>query len=428
MKEHVDRDRLVELTRALVAVDTSNPPGNEVAVSDILRDALRDWSPSWEEVEPAPGRVSLIARLPPPGASSREKANSREKDAARGQEAVASQRPTLIVNGHTDVVPALAAGWEHDPFDPIAKDGRLYGRGGADMKGGVAAAICALDTLNAAGYERSCDIVFQFVADEERGGALGTRTLMEKGLLRGDACIVPEPTSLAVSVAERGLLQGEILIKGRPGHGSRPREGVSAIEHAAQIVLALHAADYGEVQHPLLGAPTANIGTLHGGSAVNIVAEEARVGFDRRLLPGTSLDKAVASLRQRIDAAGLGGIDYQIEIDDYGEGSEMSPENPFAELVKNCVLRVRGVVPATIGMTFTTDARFLRNQGGIPAVVCGPGDIAQAHSIDEWVDINQLVDATAAYAELFRSFGPGWAHAPVAAREPVPADDVARPE
>lgn len=79
-------------------------------------------------------------------------------------------------------------------------------------------------------------------------------------------------------------------------------------------------------------------------------------------------------------------------------------------------------------MTFTTDARFLRNQGGVPAVVCGPGDIAQAHSIDEWVDINQLVDAAAAYAELFRSFGPGWARTPLPGQEPASADDVARPE
>ena len=392
MKEHVDRDRLVDLTRALVAVDTSNPPGNEAAVSEVLREALRPWGPTWEEVEPAPGRLSLVARLPHPG------------NAPGGQDAGGSRRPTLIVNGHTDVVPVLAARWEHDPFDPVARDGRLYGRGSADMKGGVAAAICALDAVRAAGSERACDIVFQFVADEERGGALGTRVLMEKGLLRGDACIVPEPTSLAVSVAERGLLQGEIVVKGRPGHGSRPREGVSAIEHAAQIVLALHAADYGEVQHALLGAPTANVGTLHGGSAVNVVAEEARVGFDRRLLPGTTLDEAVDSLRKRIDGAGLQSIDYQIEVDDYGEGSEMSPDNPFALLVTDCVSRATGNVPPTIGMTFTTDARFVRNQGGIPAVVCGPGDIAQAHGIDEWVEINQLVEATAAYAELYCSF------------------------
>ncbi|HXW79914.1 MAG TPA: M20 family metallopeptidase [Acidimicrobiales bacterium] len=403
MKEHVDRDRIVELTRSLVAVNTSNPPGNEAAVSDLLREALRPWGATWEEVEPQPGRLSLVARLPPP-------ANAPPTSSPVGQDAGAGgpRRPTLIVNGHTDVVPALAGRWRHDPFDPVARDGRLYGRGTADMKGGVAAAICALDTVRAAGHERACDVVFQFVADEEKGGALGTRVLMEKGLLRGDACIVPEPTSLAVSVAERGLLQGEIVVKGRPGHGSRPREGVSAIEHGAQIVLALHAADYGETEHPLLGAPTANVGKFHGGSAVNVVAEEARVGFDRRLLPGTSLDEAIDSVRKRIDAAGLEAIDYQIEVDDYGEGSEMSPEDPFALLVKDCVSRVTGSAPPTIGMTFTTDARFVRNQGGIPAVVCGPGNIAQAHGIDEWVDIDQLVEAAAAYAELYRSFGSGW--------------------
>ncbi len=394
MREYVDVEKLTRLAQALVAVDTSNPPGHEVAVEAVLREALAPWGPAWEKVEPAPGRVSLIARLPSRGAGS-------------------GRRPTLIVNGHTDVVPALAAGWAHPPFNPQVTDDKLCGRGSADMKGGIAAAICALGTLESAGHEPGCDIVFQFVADEERGGRLGTRVLMESGLLEGDACIVPEPTSLAVSVAERGLLQGEIIVKGRPGHGSRPREGVSAVEHGAQIVLALHAADFGDPEHPLLGAPTSNIGTFHGGSAVNIVAEQARVGFDRRLLPGTSLDEALAAIRRRVKTAGLEEIEYEIEVFDYGEGSEMSPEHPFAELVRQSISSVTNVKPTTIGMSFTTDARFLRNQARIPAVVCGPGNIAQAHGVDEWVSISQLVDATAAYAQLYRSFGPGSASPPL---------------
>ena len=106
--------------------------------------------------------------------------------------------------------------------------------------------------------------MFQFVADEERGGALGTRALLESGLIQGDACLVPEPTSLAVCVAERGLLQGEIVIKGRPAHGSRPREGVSAVEIGAQIALALHAADFGGPDHPLLGQPDGQCRHLSG--------------------------------------------------------------------------------------------------------------------------------------------------------------------
>jgi acetylornithine deacetylase/succinyl-diaminopimelate desuccinylase family protein len=397
---HVDLPRLVHLASDLISVSTPNPPGNEAAIASVLRDALAPWRPSWTEIEPAPGRLSLIARLPGPGTAT---------DAT-------DARPVLIVNGHTDVVPVVPERWAHGPFAPSVADGRLYGRGSADMKGGLAAAICALSTLEAAGGSPSCQIVFQFVADEELGGALGTRVLMESGLLRGDACLVPEPTSLAVCVAERGLLQGEIVIRGRPAHGSRPREGVSAVEQAARITLALHAADFGGPDHPLLGRPTANVGTLHGGSAPNIVAEEARVGFDRRLLPRTSLGAAVAGLHEQIRRAGLSDVDYDIEVRDYGEGSEMSADHPFAELVRRCVAGATGSTPPTIGMTFTTDARFLRNQGGIPAVVCGPGDVAQAHGIDEWASIQQLADATVAYAQLYGSFGRDWR--PAAPRTP----------
>ncbi|HMK97195.1 MAG TPA: M20 family metallopeptidase [Acidimicrobiales bacterium] len=391
----VDVERLVELTSSLVAVPTVNPPGNERATAQVLRQALAPWGPQWTEVEPAPGRLSLIARLPSPPAGP----------------SWAGPVPTLIVNAHVDVVPAVPERWSRDPFEPAVVDGRLYGRGSADMKGGLAASICALSTLEAAGLRRACELVFQFVADEEIGGALGTRALMEAGHLRGDACLVPEPTGLRVCVAERGLLQGEIVVRGRPGHGSRPREGVSAIEHAAKIVLALHAADFGGPEHPLLGRPTANIGTLHGGSAVNVVAEEACIGFDCRLLPGTTREEAVESLHRRLREAGISGVDYEVTVSDFGEGSEMGPEHPFARLVGDCVEKARGQRPEVIGMTFTTDARFVRNQAGLPAVVCGPGELAQAHGIDEWVGVSELAQATASYAELYRSFGPGWERA-----------------
>lgn len=388
LRNYVDVEALVALTSALVAVPTENPPGNEKEVAGILRDALAPWNPVWSEVEPSPGRLSLVARVA----------------LVAGDGAGTSERRTLVVNGHTDVVPAVPERWSHPPFSPKVTGGRLYGRGSADMKGGVAAAICALDVLRASGSVPACDLVFQFVADEERGGSLGTRALWEAGMLEGDACLVPEPTSLSVSVAERGLLQGQVVVKGRPGHGSRPREGVSALEGAARVTLALHAADFGDPEHPLLGRPTANVGTLHGGTVVNVVAERALVGFDRRLLPGTSLEEAIGSVRQRLQDAGVTDVDYEVEVDDFGEGSEMEAGHPFAALVRRCVANVTGKEPPTIGMTFTTDARFLRNQAGIPAVVCGPGSIAQAHGVDEWVEVGQLVDAAATYAELYRSF------------------------
>ena len=386
MREHVDQEQLVELTKSLVRVDTRNPPGNEAPIEEAARAALDGRAAAWQRIEPAPGRMSLVAEIAHP-------------------EGPNPSRPTLIVNGHLDVVPVNADAWSHDPFDPQVVDGRLYGRGTADMKGGIAAAICALDVLERAGQAAGCNLVFHLVADEERGGRWGTQALLEQGLIQGDACLVPEPTDLELCVAERGLMQARIHVAGRPGHGSRPRDGVSAIEHAAHLVLALHAADYGGEEHPLLGQPTANVGTIQGGQTFNTVAEACVVGVDRRLLPGATIESTQAEIEARIAAAGVEGLRYTFELDTFGEASEMSPGDPWVKQVGDAVARAQGRMPGVIGMTFTTDARFVRNQAGIPAVVCGPGKIDQAHTDDEYVDVDRLVDAAAAYAELFAAYG-----------------------
>lgn len=387
MRTLVDTDRVVELTSQLVSVDTRNPPGNEAAISGVCRRAFDKWDATIREVEPKSGRRSLVVEVPHPDGP--------------------GKRPTLIVNGHLDVVPVVAEAWSTEPFTPTRKGDRLYGRGTADMKGGVAAAICALDVLAEAGRKPACDLVFHLVADEEVGGKLGTNVLLKEGLIKGDACLVPEPTSLELCVAERGLLQGNLTVLGRPGHGSRPRDAVSAIEHAASIVLALHAANFGDKDHPLLGQPTANIGTIAGGTSFNTVAPTCEIGIDRRLLPGITESEAVDQLLALVDQAGIDDLRYEYEVAAFGEGSEMAENDPFAVLVGQSIKKATGRSPATIGMTFTTDARFVRNQAGIPAVVCGPGNVECAHVTDEWVSVDALVDATAAYAELFAAFGKG---------------------
>ena len=382
----MDAEGVIDLTKALVAVDTRNPPGHESPIEDVVRAALDRWQPRWTSVEPAPGRLSLIAELPHPDGPDPE-------------------RLTLIVNGHLDVVPVGADGWSHDPFDPQVIDGRLYGRGTADMKGGIAAAVSALDVLDRAGVPPACNVVFHLVADEERGGRLGTQALLERGLIAGDACLIPEPTGLDLCVAERGLMQARIAVQGRPGHGSRPRQGVSAIEHAAHLVLALHAADYGDPEHPLLGRPTANVGTISGGSTFNTVAESCVIGLDRRVLPGATAASTEAKIRELIDGVGIDGLRYEFEVDMFGEASEMAAADPWVKYVGDAVALATGRQPDIIGMTFTTDARFVRNQAGIPTVVCGPGEVAQAHGNDEFVAVDRLVEATAAFAELMVAYG-----------------------
>jgi succinyl-diaminopimelate desuccinylase len=381
----IDVDQLLGLTAALVEVDTRNPPGNEDKIVGLCRDALAPWSPRFTEIEPAPSRLSLVAELAHPGGE--------------------GPRPTLIINGHLDVVPVRADAWTMDPFHPTQRDGRLYGRGTSDMKGGIAAAIAALHLLDRAGVPPACNVVFHLVADEERGGKLGTRALLDAGVITGDACLVPEPTSLGVCLAERGLLHALVTVHGRPAHGSRPRDGVSAIEHAAKLVLALHAADFGETAHPLLGEPTANVGTIEGGSGINTVAESCTLGVDRRLLPGVTREDAAAKLRSMIDRAGVDGLRYDLDVIEFGEASEQEPDHDFVAAVRHAVAEATGEQQPLIGMTFTTDARFVRNQAGIPTVVCGPGDLDQAHANDESIRIDRLAQGVLAYAILMAGFG-----------------------
>jgi succinyl-diaminopimelate desuccinylase len=386
MRANVDRDSVVDLTRAMVAVDSRNPPGHERGAADIARQLLEPLGATFAEIEPASGRTSLLATV------------------ASAAAAEQPARPTLLINGHLDTVPVDLDGWTRDPFGGELDGDRLYGRGTADMKGGIAAAIEALLALRRAGLDPACDVVLHLVADEEAGGDLGTRVLAERGLIVADACLVPEPTSLGICVAERGLLKIEVFVAGQPAHASEPSRGVSAIEKAAKIVLALHGADFGGPTHPLLGSPTANAGIIAGGSAHNVVAERCQLTVDRRTLPGVTEAEAIAGLRAKIDAIGDPDLHYRIEPVVFGEASELATDHPWVESVQAAITAELGRPAQLRGMTFATDARFVRNNAGVPAVVFGPGAIEQAHVNDEWVSVDALVDAAAVMAHLMAQF------------------------
>jgi len=379
MRAHVSTGSLVEMTRALVAEDSSNPPGDERAAAAVALDLLEDLGAEVSLVEAAPGRVSLVGVLRRGGG------------------------PTLLVNGHLDCVPVDATDWTHDPFGGEVTDGRMWGRGTADMKGGIAAALEAVLATRRAGVELPCNVVFHLVADEERGGQLGTRVLLERGLISADACLVPEPTNLELCIAERGILQMDVHLHGIPVHASEPRRGVSAIEKAAKVVLAVHAADFGR-SHRLLGSPSANAGLISGGTGANVVAERCVVTVDHRALPGQSEADAVDDVRRLIDAIDDPELRYRLAPIVFGEASELDGDHPWIAHVAAAIEAVVGRRPNVIGMPFATDARFVRNQGAIPAIVCGPGGIEQAHIVDEWVAVESLVDAAALYATLMAGF------------------------
>jgi succinyl-diaminopimelate desuccinylase len=376
----VQLDRLVDTTVGLVQFDTQNPPGRERSVVPWLTSLLTSLGCAVDVFHSPTGRPSVLATY---GNSS-------------------ADRPTLLINGHIDVVPVVEADWTSPPFVPTERDGRLYGRGTADMKGGIAAAIEGLRACIDAGSEFRSTIVFHLVADEETGGVDGTEALLEAGRVQADACIIPEPTELKVSIAERGSYQADVEVHGRSGHGSDPAKGRSAIADAARMITALHLAPFHATGHPLLGSPTCNVSLVHGGLASNVIAPSCEFTIDRRTLPGETADEVLDSIARIIDVS-VPDADYRVNQTVFVEASEMSDSHPFPKFVARAASTDE--LPAElVGLLLATDGRFLRNELGIPTVVYGPGSIRQAHTADEWVDIEQLQRAAVTFARVFEEF------------------------
>lgn len=376
----VSPTRVVELTAQLVGHDTQNPPGQEHTIVQPLTELLTGLGCTVETFEQEAGRPSVLATF---------------------EVGVGPEAPTLLINGHLDVVPVIAEEWSHPPFNARVVGDRLYGRGTADMKGGIAAAIEGLCACRDAGVPLPFRLVFHLVSDEETGGERGTKALVDAGLVQADACIVPEPTELAVSVAERGAFQARVRVHGVSGHGSEPAAGRSAIADAARMVDAIHLGHFYAVPHPLLGAPTCNVSLISGGLASNVIAPSCEFVLDRRILPPDAAGEVLHDLRRRFEEA-CPGAEYQVETIAEVEASEMDPDHPWPMYVSTVASSGSG---SRVGLSLATDGRFLRNQLGIPTVIYGPGSIAQAHTTDEWVAVSELVEASRTFARVYAGFG-----------------------
>lgn len=382
--EACDVDEAVAITQDLVRAESVNPPGNE----QVAADAVLPWlekigCTNIRSVEEIAGRPSLIA-------------DWGDTDAG----------PTLVFNGHIDVVPVGEPdAWKYPPFDAVIADGKIHGRGTTDMKGGLGSMLAAASALNRIGFVPRGRIQFQLVADEESFGTHGTYYLLREGLLEGDAAIVSEPTSLMVCLGERGAYWATISFKGRAAHGSVPEQGVSAIEKAARATLELHRRQFAG-SHDLLGRPSLNVGVIEGGAKINVVADRASISIDRRTIPGETRESVHGEITAILDQLKRDDPEFDFDIDVFGfaEPSVIEQGAPIVEFVSDAIERQLGGPADYFGSPGATDARFLRNQAGIPTVVFGPGIMGLAHTRDEYVEIDNIASATRVYADVAARF------------------------
>jgi acetylornithine deacetylase/succinyl-diaminopimelate desuccinylase family protein len=302
----------------------------------------------------------------------------------------------LILAGHLDTVPA-GEGWTYDPYGGAVSDGRLYGRGASDMKGGIAGMLVALRLLAQERHRWRGTIVGHLVPDEEPGGELGTQVLLERGLIAGDAAVVAEPSELRVFRAQKGNVFAALRVRGKAAHGSMPEHGVNAISAAARLIVDLEerlGPQLAERRHGLVGRATLNVGMIHGGIRTNVVPDECVVTVDRRVLPGERLEDAVAELEQFV------GDRAEIELEHVGAAFETPEEHWLVQAAQRAVKEVRGVAPQVGGLVGSSDARFYAAGAGVPTIVLGPGAMDQAHVADESIDVDLLGRSVEVYRRL----------------------------
>jgi acetylornithine deacetylase len=378
----IPRGDAVALARALIKIDSRNPalapdsPG-EGDCARALASILDDWGFSVRLTDALPGRPNVLARIGPPDA------------------------PALMLNGHLDVVGV--EGMVHEPFSGNSRDNRIYGRGSADMKGGLAA-MCAA-AITATNPESDRQVIIAAVVDEEYE-SLGMRALLASGV-RAEMAIITEPTRLAICPAHRGFAWFDVALKGRAAHGSRYDVGIDAIMHAGLLLGELDLVEQTRVSgplHPLLGRGSLHASTIEGGVGMSTYPERCNLAIERRTIPGESVEKARVEITEacaRVKAR-RPGFEAAVTL----RTAQLPSDVPIdASIVRRLVDAIEHEsFPLKIeGLSAWTDAALL-NEAGIPTVCFGPGDIALAHAAEEFVPIEEIEGAKAVLARVVRQW------------------------
>jgi len=369
--------KVIQLTEELIPVPTYE---REAGAAWLLAEYLERFGceVALEEVEP--GRPNLVAVLRGPTAGK-----------------------TLMFCGHLDTVPPASEG----QLRPRVEGGRIYGRGSCDMKGALAAMACAMESL--ADQDFAGTVMLLATMGEETG-LRGMRHFMDHSASRYaiDACIVGEPTSLELGIAHKGGAWFKLTTFGKAAHGSTPGQGVNAIYHMALVVKAIQedlVKSLSKRGHPLLGCGTVNVGVIRGGERTNMVPDRCVLEIDRRFLPRESLERVVAELEEIVNALKEGHPDFQakISLEHSYPPFEVDKDAEIVRVIREAYQAVLGKPPSLTGLNYGTDGT-LAQAGGIPTVIIGPGAPTQAHTENEFVEIEELAVAVRIYREVAQRF------------------------
>lgn len=375
----IDEQDAIAFLQKLVRINSVNPPGTEKAVAEAIKNRLVKAGIAVKLDEVAPNRTNLFAALS--GATTAY---------VNGQQT--STDKVLAYSGHFDTVPIGEVEWKHAPFGGDVINRYMYGRGTADMKAGVAAMVLALECLQRAGIKLGGTLRFVGTVGEEVD-CFGAKQIMQKGQIDDTtAMVISEPSANEIFCAHKGALWIEVTVYGKTAHGSMPEQGVNAIQLLTRFIGELDAYEFEYEEHPLLGEPTMNIGTIHGGIKTNVVPDRCTCTLDIRTVPGQNHDEIVEQLRARLDRlCNMVGASYDIRIANDMPPLTTDSEDTFVQLTVDCARKHTGQSLKPKGVCYFTDGSVFAPHLHVPTFIYGPGEPTMAHQPDEWVEVDKYL-------------------------------------
>jgi acetylornithine deacetylase/succinyl-diaminopimelate desuccinylase family protein len=373
----------ITLLADLVRINSVNPAyqggGAETEIQRFVQNFFVTHGVSASEQQVLPGRPNVIAKLPGKNPSRR-----------------------IIFEAHCDT--AGVGGMLIPPFDPQIREKRLYGRGSCDTKAGLAAMMLALADLRRASQQPPSEVWVVSAMDEEHSYR-GVWELRKN--LHAAAAVVSEPTDMKMAVASKGCLRWRITIKGKAAHSSKPFLGINAIEHMGRVIRCLEEESLRlkGIQHPLLGSPTLNVGLIQGGTQVNVVPDSCWIEVDRRLIPGEEPDQVFRGYQELLGKlhSERPSLDLTVNPPQLEDRPLETPATASIALHAAQALREAGLDDGAMGVPFGSDASKLSSVG-ISSIILGPGSIDQAHTAEEFVELEQVEKAFVVYRQIMRTF------------------------
>jgi len=371
--DYVSNKDLINLLRRLVQIPTENPPGiTKEIVNYLITDVLREEEGFSNHVIPYRKNNHTLHNL---------------------VSKMGDGKKNIVFTGHFDVIPAgNSSDWKYPPFSADIKDNKLFGRGSADMKGGLTMLISVMKNLskNSEFLKKYC-IVFAGTADEELG-MTGSLNLINEGVMdNADLLVIAEPTNMNIGVAEKGLLWVKLILHGKAAHGSMPENGINSIVEASKIIPRLFNFLDNEV-NPILGTSSLNIGKINGGTVINVVPDKTELELDFRLIPEHNPDILVDKIKELKTSSCT--LDFEILKKLPAIYSDTNL--PFIQKLR----KLSG--GRLIGLPYATDgANFIDPDKSIPFVIFGPGDPSIAHTVNEYIELDSLLRATDVLTRAF---------------------------